>query len=71
MGILSLVFCWVPVFPIVLALIGLLLSGAGMASANSTGSSKGQATAGLVMCIIALIPAIIILVIASGVVSSL
>lgn len=62
-GLVGLVFCWVPWFGVILAIVGLALSGAGISQSNKTGQSKGLAVAGLVCSIVALIPAIILLVI--------
>jgi uncharacterized paraquat-inducible protein A len=51
LGILSLIFCWVPVLVWVLGLFGLIFSIAGIAKKNASG--KGMGIAGLVMSIIA------------------
>lgn len=61
-GLLGLILCWVPWLGILLAGVGIVLSGIGISSGKKTGASTGLAIAGLVCGIIALIPAIIILV---------
>jgi hypothetical protein len=70
-GLLGLIFCWVPALGIVLAVVGVILSGVGIATGKKKGASTGLAIAGLVLGIIALIPAIIILAAAASVASSL
>lgn len=62
-GLLGLIFCWVPWLGILLAIVGVVLSGAGMSQGRKKGQSTGLAIAGLVCGIIALIPAVIIMVI--------
>ena len=61
-GLIGLVFCWVPWFGVLLAGIGVVLSAIGISSGKKKGASIGLAIAGLVCGIIALIPAIIIMV---------
>lgn len=61
-GLLGLIFCWVPWMGILLAIVGVILSGAGMSQGKKRGQSTGLAIAGLVCGIIALIPAVIIMV---------
>ena len=60
-GLLGLIFCWVPVLGIVLALLGVIMGGVGIATGKKKGAPVGLAIAGLVLGIIALIPAIIII----------
>jgi hypothetical protein len=62
-GLIGLVFCWVPWFGVILAIIGLALSAAGLSHSSKTGAPKGLATAGLVCSIVALIPALILLIV--------
>lgn len=61
-GLLGLLLCWVPWLGILLAGVGIVLSGAGISTGKKKGASIGLAVAGLVCGIIALIPAIIVMV---------
>ena len=61
LGLLGLIFCWVPGLGITLAVLGLILGGVGIATGKKKGAPVGLAIAGLVLGIIALIPAIIII----------
>jgi hypothetical protein len=61
-GLIGLVFCWVPWFGVLLAGIGVVLSGIAIPQGKKKGAGNGLAIAGLVCGIIALIPAIIIMV---------
>lgn len=61
-GLLGLILCWVPWLGVLLAGVGIVLSGIGISTGKKKGASTGLAIAGLVCGIIALIPAIIILV---------
>jgi hypothetical protein len=61
-GLLGLVFCWIPFVGAILAVLGIVLGGAGMAQARRTNNSSGLGIAGLVLGIIALIPAAILTV---------
>src|SRR3954447_15613820 len=61
-GLLGLVLCWVPWLGVLLAIVGVALSGVGIAQGKKKGMSIGLAIAGLVCGVIALIPAIIIMV---------
>ncbi|MGY1743057.1 MULTISPECIES: hypothetical protein [unclassified Blastococcus] len=58
-GLLGLLFCWVPALGIVLALLGVIMGGVGISTGKKKGAPTGLAIAGLVLGIIALIPAII------------
>lgn len=49
MGILTLVFCWVPGLPVLTGLLGLIFSIAGIAKKNSR--AKGAAVTGLILSI--------------------
>src|SRR3954447_7251534 len=60
-GLLGLIFCWVPWLGILLAVLGVAMGGTGIAQGKKKGAPVGLAIAGLVLGIIALIPAIIIL----------
>ena len=61
-GLLGLVLCWVPWLGILLAGVGIVLSGIAIPQGKKKGAGIGLAIAGLVCGIIALIPAIIIMV---------
>jgi hypothetical protein len=58
-GLLGLIFFWVPVLGITLAVLGVILGGVGIATGKKKGAPTGLAIAGLVLGVIALIPAII------------
>ncbi len=58
-GLLGLLFCWVPALGIVLALLGVIMGGVGISSGKKKGAPTGLAIAGLVLGVIALVPAII------------
>jgi hypothetical protein len=60
-GLLGLLFCWVPFLGVLLALLGVILGGVGIATGKKKGAPTGLAIAGLVLGIIALIPAIILI----------
>jgi hypothetical protein len=70
-GLLGLVLCWVPWLGILLAGVGIVLSGIGISTGKKKGMSIGLAIAGLVCGIIALIPAVIVLVALFSVASEL
>ena len=56
LGILAVIFCWVPCvgqFAIVPGILGIILGGVGIARAAKKGTGKGCAIAGLVLGIIA------------------
>jgi hypothetical protein len=56
LGIVSVVFFWLPIVGAVIALVGLILSFAGMSRANSIGGKhKGLAIAGLVCSLVGLL----------------
>lgn len=59
--VLGLIFCWVPGLGITLAVLGVILGGIGIATGTKKGAPMGLAIAGLVLGIIALIPAIMII----------
>lgn len=67
LGLLGLVFFWFPFVGIVLAILGVILSGVAMSNAKKTGSGTGLAVAGLVCGLVALIPLIIIIIAAGSV----
>jgi hypothetical protein len=60
-GLLGLIFCWVPALGITLALLGVILGGVGISTGKKKGAPTGLAIAGLVLGIIALIPAFVII----------
>ena len=49
-GILTLCFCWIPYFPFILGLMGLIFSIVGVCKKN--GAGKGKAVAGLILSIL-------------------
>ena len=56
LGIIGLVFCWIPVLGWILALLGLIFGAVGNSKANRIGGKgKGMAMAGLVLGLIGLI----------------
>lgn len=56
LGIIGLVFCWVPVLGWILALLGLIFGAIGNGKANRIGGKgKGMALAGLIMGVLGLI----------------
>ena len=69
-GLLGLLFCWVPGLGIILALLGVIMGGIGIPQGKKKGAPTGLAIAGLVLGVIALIPAIIIIVAAASVAGS-
>lgn len=57
LGILSLVFMWIPyinILAIILAIVGIVLGALGMKQLKAAGKPSGMATAGMVMSIIGL-----------------
>lgn len=60
-GILSYIFCWVPVLDFILGLIGVILSGVGL-SRKERYRLKGFAVAGLVLGIIGLVIGVIYMI---------
>jgi hypothetical protein len=55
LGILALSLCWIPFFGLTVAVLGIVFSGIGMGR-----DLRGLAIAGLILSIIAVIPAIIV-----------
>jgi hypothetical protein len=66
-GLLGLVLFWIPFVGLVLAVIGIALSGAGMSSGKRAGASTGLAVAGLVLGIVALLPGLFWILFAASV----
>ena len=63
LGLLGLLGCWIPVLNIVaiiLAVLGVVLAGVGLAKSKRAGAGRGLAIAGLVLGVLAVIFAIII-----------
>jgi hypothetical protein len=56
LGLLALLFCWVPGLGITLAVLGVILGGVGIATGKKKGAPVGLAIAGLVLGIIASSP---------------
>jgi hypothetical protein len=61
-GLLGLLLCWVPFFGLILAGCGVVLGAMGMSQGKKVGANTGLAVAGLVLGIVALIPALIFLI---------
>jgi hypothetical protein len=57
LSLLALVFCWIPFLGLALAVLGIIISAMGMQKGRSF---KGLAIAGLIISIVAVIPALII-----------
>ena len=66
-GLLGLILCWVPILGIILGLLGIILGGVGISTGHKKGAGTGLAIAGLVLGLIALVPAIIIIAAVSSV----
>jgi len=62
LGILGLIFVWVPGFDVVTAVLAVIFGAVSIRSANRTGRAKGMAIAGLTLGIISLAGAIIVIV---------
>jgi hypothetical protein len=58
LGILGLVFCFVPFFGWVLAILGIIFGAVGMNKANKVGRGKGLAVAGLICGVLGLLAGI-------------
>jgi hypothetical protein len=65
-GLIGLVLFWVPVLGLLLAGVGVALSGVGMTQGRRTGASTGLAIAGLVCGILGVLPGILILLALAG-----
>ena len=61
LGLLGLLFCWLPGLGITMAALGIIMGGVGIATGKEKGAPVGLAIADLVLGIIALIPAIVII----------
>jgi hypothetical protein len=67
LGILGLALCWLGFIGMICALIGVILSGIGLAKSNKVGKGKGMAIAGLVCGVLGLIAGVVfILVVVRG-----
>ena len=71
LGILSLVFCWLPFLSWLLGLIGLILGAVGIGVGKKKGKPIGCAIAGLVMSIIGVVGATIIWILVFAAASAL
>ncbi len=69
-GILSYIFCWVPVLDFILGLIGVILSGVGL-SRKERYRLNGFAVAGLVLGIIGLVIGVIYMIVFFAVLSQM
>lgn len=61
-GIFTYIFCWVPVFGLILGLVGVILSGVGLGRRERC-SLNGFAIAGLVLSILGLVVALIMTIV--------
>lgn len=68
LGILSLVFCWLPIFSIPMGIVATALGGIAIYRQNS---GRGMAIAGLTCAIIALAFDVLLIIIAGGVLGAL
>jgi hypothetical protein len=61
-GLLGLIFCWVPILGIALALLGVVFGGVGFQGSRKQGVTNGLAIAGLVMGTIGLVLALVLII---------
>ena len=66
LGILAMVFCWIPFLNWILAILAIIFGAVGNGKANKVGKGKGMAIAGLIMGIIGAILGVAIVVWAMG-----
>jgi hypothetical protein len=64
LGIIGLVFCFVPVFGWVLAILGIIFGAVGISKANKVGRGKGLAIAGLICGVLGLLIGVAIFIVA-------
>jgi hypothetical protein len=69
LGILGLVFCWIPFIGWLLALLGIIFGALGVSKGNKVGRGKGLGVAGLVLGVIGLLLGIVLFVLAMMVVN--
>lgn len=62
LGIVGIVFFWLPIFGWILAILAIIFGGVGIARANKGASGKGMAVAGLVLGIVSIALYVIIVV---------
>lgn len=55
LGILGLVFCWIPFFGWIMALLGIIFGAIGNGKANRGAKGKGLAMAGLILGVLGLV----------------
>jgi hypothetical protein len=70
-GLIGLILCWVPWFGFLLGLVGVVLSGIGIAQGKKKGAPTGLAIAGLVCGILAVLVWIVLVIFVISAVSSL
>lgn len=61
LGLLGLLFFWVPVAGFISGILGIILGGVGMSSGKKSGAPTGLATTGLILGILALVPIALVL----------
>jgi hypothetical protein len=62
LGLLGLVFFFIPFFGGIMSLLGVVLGGAGISSGKKRGAGIGLAVTGLVLGLVAMIPAVLFLI---------
>ncbi len=69
LGIIALVFCWIPIFAIVMGVLAIIFGGIGMGNVSKNPGMKtgsGMGVAGLITGIIALIVAVVIWIVVAA-----
>jgi hypothetical protein len=66
LGLLGLLFFWIPFFGLILALLGVCLGGAGISVGKKRGAGIGLAVTGLVLGLVALVPTVFFLIAVMG-----
>lgn len=69
LGLLGLALFWFPFVGVVLAILGVILSGVALAGSRRSGSRSGLAIAGLILGLVALVPLILIIILGTGSIS--
>lgn len=71
LGIIALVFCWIPIFAIVMGVLAIIFGGIGVGNVNKNPGMKtgsGMGVAGLITGIIALIVAVVIWIVVAAII---